>query len=186
MRYLTPRLHTEMFGELRFPDSPDQDTGIDVRTLELSFADRAVLEILRRPDVMAHLARWDAGVALGDHTRDLVRASTALAVTIVAGHDLLDYARGGSALEAVWVAANGAGLAVHPVSPLFMYALTDDEIAELAPGFAPAVHGLRRQFQELVGIAPGESPVLVFRLAVSPPASGRSRRSLTRIRRREG
>jgi molybdopterin/thiamine biosynthesis adenylyltransferase len=186
LRYLTPRLHTEMISELRFPDSPEQDTGIDVRALELSFADRAVLEILRRPDVMAQLASWDAGVALGDRTRELVRASSALGIVIVAGHDLRDYARGGSALEAVWIAANSASLGVHPVSPMFMYALTDDEIAEMAPGFAPAVLRLRHQLQELVGVAPGESPVLVFRLAVSPPASGRSRRSLARIRRREG
>ena len=30
IRYLTPRLHAEMFAELRWPDSPDADSGIDI------------------------------------------------------------------------------------------------------------------------------------------------------------
>ena len=35
-----------------------------------------MLGILRRPEVMAHLADWGAGSALGDDTRDRVRASS--------------------------------------------------------------------------------------------------------------
>jgi hypothetical protein len=39
-----------------------------------------VLEILRRPDVMAHLAQWNAGSALGEDTRRRVVASSAVAI----------------------------------------------------------------------------------------------------------
>ena len=52
-------------GFLRWPGDPDQDTGIDVRSLELDPADLAALDILRRPDVMDLLATWDAGTVLG-------------------------------------------------------------------------------------------------------------------------
>lgn len=184
LRYLTPRLHAEMLEELRFPGDPDQDTGIDVATLELDFSDRAVLEILRRPDVMTQLTLWDAGAALGEHTRDLIRASAALAVVVVAGDSLMDYANGGSAAEAVWVAAESLGLAVHPVSPMFIHARTDSEIAEMSPAHVPALRELRQRFNGLAAVAGGESLVIMFRLAVSPPASVRSRRSFKRIRRR--
>ena len=109
-RYLTARLHSEMISELRWPGDPDPDTGIDVRSLELDPEDYAVLGILRRPDVMAHLADWRAGSALGDDTRDRVQASTGLAVVSVTGSGLADYARGGSAMEAVWVTAQQLGL----------------------------------------------------------------------------
>ena len=80
IRYLTPHLHEEMFSELRRPGDADPDTGLDIRTLELDASDEAMLEILRRPDVMAHLSEWDAGDALGDDMRGRIRASSALAV----------------------------------------------------------------------------------------------------------
>ncbi len=35
IRYLTPRLHAEMFAELRSPGDPSPESGIDVRSLEL-------------------------------------------------------------------------------------------------------------------------------------------------------
>ncbi|MGH3581357.1 MAG: Rv1355c family protein, partial [Mycobacterium sp.] len=59
LRYLTPRLHAEMFAELWWPGDPAPEYGIDVRGLELPPADLAVLDVLRRPEVMAQLASWD-------------------------------------------------------------------------------------------------------------------------------
>src|SRR6185437_12959622 len=72
IRYLTPRLHQEMISEVRWPGDASPDTGIDVRSLELDAGGLAVLDILRRPDVMRHLAQWNAGTALVDETRDHV------------------------------------------------------------------------------------------------------------------
>ncbi|MGH3970051.1 MAG: Rv1355c family protein, partial [Mycobacterium sp.] len=92
-RYLTPRLHAEMISELRWPGDPCLDTGIDVRSLELDSGDLAVVDILRRPDVMAHLAQWNVGTALGEDTRRRVLASSAVAVISVTGGTLTDYAR---------------------------------------------------------------------------------------------
>ncbi|MDT5306625.1 MAG: hypothetical protein QOE48_2300, partial [Mycobacterium sp.] len=69
IRYLSPKLHGDMVSELRWPNDQRSDTGIDVRSLELDPGDLAVLEILRRPDVMDHLLHWNAGTALGADTR---------------------------------------------------------------------------------------------------------------------
>ena len=69
MRFLTPQTHTEMMRELRWPGRDSLETGIDVRSLELDGADLAALGVARRSDVMAQLADWDAGQALGDNTR---------------------------------------------------------------------------------------------------------------------
>lgn len=74
-----------MVSELRWPGDPDPDTGIDVRSLELDASDLALMDIVRRADVMAYLAEWDAGSALGDGMRDEVLASSALAVLTVTG-----------------------------------------------------------------------------------------------------
>lgn len=179
IRFLTPRLHSEMIAELRWRGDPSPDTGIDVDSLELHASDQAVLDILRRPDVMASLAQWNAGDALGDDGRDRIRASSALAVISVHGDTLVDYARGGSAAEAAWVVAHEHGLAVQPASPLFLYARDDDDLDRISPAFAPALRTLHEAYGELTGIASDESPVLMLRLSYAPPASVRSRRRTT-------
>ncbi|WP_396925421.1 Rv1355c family protein [Mycolicibacterium sp.] len=176
LRFLTPRLHREMISEMRWPGDEPADSGIDVRGLELAPGDFAVMEILRRPDVMGLLADWDAGEALGDDVADRVHATSAVAVITTNGDQLIDYARGGSAAEAVWIVAQQSGLAVHPVSPVFLHAVHRHELAELSPGFAPALIELKAQFGELAGVGSGESLVLILRLAHAGPASTRSRR----------
>jgi hypothetical protein len=131
---------------------------------------------------MAQLAQWDAGSALGEPTRDRILASSALAVISAPGAGLRDYARGGEAVELVWILAQQRGLAVQPVSPVFLYTNNQAELDELSPQFADHLTQLQRGFRTLAGIPTEESIVLVLRFAVSPPASVQSRRSLDRVR----
>ncbi len=182
IRYLTPRLHAEMISELRWPGDPCPDTGIDVRSLELGPGDLAVLGILGRPDVMAHLARWNAGTALGEDTRRRVLASSAVGVISVPGGTLTDYARGGSAVEAVWIAAQQRRLAVQPISPVFLYASDAEDLTELSTSFIDELGKLQHEFCQLVRMPAGDFPVLVLRFTVGGPASVRSRRSFDRVR----
>ena len=182
IRYLTPRLHSEMVSELRWPGNDSYDSGIDVRSLELDPGGFLALDILRRPDVMANLAQWGMGEALGADTRARVAASSAVAVLSVNGHALTDYARGGSAVEAVWIIAQQHGLAVQPLAPVFLYAQNPRELSDLSPTFAPCLSQLQGAFRELAHTGPDESQVVALRFFDAPRASVRSRRrSLTRI-----
>ena len=181
-RYLTPRLHTDMIAELRWPGDPDPDTGIDIRSLELDAGQLALLDILRRPDVMAHLAQWKAGSALGEDTRDRILTSSAVAVITIPGTTLRDYANGGTALEMVWITAQQHALAVQPVSPVFLYAHNPAELHELSPTFADELAQLQNDFRQLAHTPADESIVLILRLTTAPTASTHSRRSLNRVR----
>jgi hypothetical protein len=182
IRYLTPRLHAEMFAELRSPGAQDSESGIDIRSLELQPADLVMLDILRRPEVMANIAAWDAGTALGDDTYARVTASAAIGVISVRGQTLTDYARGGSAAESVWIAAQRHGIAVQPVSPAFLYAHSDEDLHELSPAFAGDLGDLQYNFRKLANTEAGESQVLVFRFSRAPrPSVGSRRRGLHRI-----
>ncbi|RAU91098.1 Rv1355c family protein [Mycobacterium colombiense] len=182
IRYLTRQLHSEMVSELRWPGDPDSDTGIDVRSLELEASDLALMDIVRRPDVMAYLAEWNAGSALGDGMRDEVLGSSALAVLTVTGSRLSDYVRGGSAVEAVWIVAQREGLAVRPLSPVFLHARNAADLRELSAGFAGELARLQDDFVRLTATAPEESIVLALRLTTAPPPSVASRRSVSRVR----
>ncbi|UXA09897.1 Rv1355c family protein [Mycobacterium sp. SMC-8] len=176
IRYLTPRLHADMASELRWPGDDFPDSGIDVRSLELGTAELVTLDILRRPEVMSLLHSWDAGAVLGADTRVRIAKSSALALIMTDDLSLTGYARGGSAAESVWIAAAQHGLSVQPISPAFLYAHHRDELDELSPLFAPELADLQSQFRGLTGERPGETTVLILRLACAPPASVRSRR----------
>jgi molybdopterin/thiamine biosynthesis adenylyltransferase len=176
IRYLTPRLHAEMFVELRWPGDPSPESGIDVRSLELDPADLVMLDILRRSDVMVNLAAWGGGAALGDDTYGRVTASAAVGVISVLGQSLTDYARGGSAVESVWIRAQQHGLAVQPVSPAFLYAHDDEDLRDLSPAFADDLGDLQYNFRKLADTEAEESQVLVLRFCRAPRPSVASRR----------
>ncbi|WP_433199141.1 Rv1355c family protein [Nocardia sp. CA-107356] len=181
IRYLTPRLHQELFGELRWPGE-DPRTGIDIRSMELAADEQAKLRIGVRSDVMDRLREWSAGAALGEYTRDRVLSSSALlAVTFPrrsgsTSVSLADYAGGGAAVQRVWIEAQRLGLAVQPVSPLFLYARHPDELKGISPDFADTLTSLQGRFLDLLGVPGHEIMALVLRLSYAAAATVRSRR----------
>ncbi|MFD4182816.1 Rv1355c family protein [Rhodococcus sp. NPDC058514] len=175
VRFLDPRLHREMIGELSGPEGRS-DTGIDIRSLELDTAGLAMLHIVSRPDVMAHLAEWGLGNALGNITRARVGSSSALAAVVVGGCAPRDFLRGGGAAESVWIRAEEHGLAVQPISPVFLYGVDAADLQELAPAYAEELSEGRHAVRDLFGVAQGEAIALILRLSHARRASIRSRR----------
>ena len=166
LRYLSPRLHAEMMGELRWPGVDMIETGIDVRTLELDTSDLAKLDVARRADVMADLAAWDGGRALGDTTRERVRSSSAIAVVTVHGTDARSYASGGAAVQRLWLTANALGLGVQPVSPVSVFAVDPGDFASLVPPpYVPRLRAVMDRIQALARVDAGEVIALVLRLS---------------------
>ncbi|MCU1380252.1 MAG: Rv1355c family protein [Acidimicrobiales bacterium] len=177
LRYLSPRLHAEMMSELRWAGDESPDTGIDVRTLGLDEADLAKLAVARRADVMADLAAWDGGRALGEVTRERVRSSSALAVVTVPDARPRSYVAGGAGVQRLWLAANAAGLAVQPVSPLSVFAVEPADFAELVPEpYILRLQSLTSRLRALAGLADGETIALVVRLSHVAELANRSLR----------
>jgi molybdopterin/thiamine biosynthesis adenylyltransferase/nitroreductase len=177
LRFLIPRLHREMVGELRWPGRDSLEEGLDVRTLELSPPEMAALEIMRRPDVMERLADWRAGQALGGRTFATVGSSSALAVITVPRSDAIWYVRGGAAVERFWLTAELHGLAVQPVSPVFLYAVDEkDYLALGGERHVDALFGLSKRFNELWDLDDGERVALLFRITHAAPPSVHSAR----------
>jgi hypothetical protein len=118
---------------------------------------------------------------LGEGTRRQVAASSAVAVISVPGGTLIDYARGGSAAEAVWITAQQHGLAVQPMSPIFLYARGFDDLDRVSTAFGDELSALQKDFGALVGIGPEDAVALVLRFAVSEPGTVRSLRDFSRV-----
>ena len=176
IRYLSPTLRDEMFGELRWPGDADPDLGIDVRTLGLDDADLAKLAVAGRSDVMNYLSEWKGGQALGDTTYDRVRNSSAMAIISTDGDTPENYLRGGAAVERFWITANALGLGVYPMSPVFLYARSQSELCGLAPEFCSELASLQQDMDDIIGSTCNQVPVLVLRLVHQPGTAPRSRR----------
>ncbi len=126
---------------------------------------------------MAQLADWDAGQALGDNTRNSVASSSALAVVTARGAGAADFVRAGAAVTRVWLAAEMSGLAVHPMSPLFIYADGEDNFHALVGNrYAARLGSLAANFRQLFGLEGDEQLGLVLRLSHAPGPSMRSMR----------
>jgi nitroreductase len=172
IRFLTPALHKEMMGELRVPGRDTVDEGIDVRTLELGPGELAALELLRRPDVMAHLAEWRAGQMLGMRSRVGVTMSSGMVAIVIPRADPISYVRGGAAVERFWLTAEVHGLAVHPVSPVFLFAVDAEErLGLVGERNVDALTELTNRFNEVFSLGDGEHVALLLRLSHSTPPS---------------
>jgi molybdopterin/thiamine biosynthesis adenylyltransferase len=177
IRFLTPTLHREMFSELRVPGRDRIDEGIDVRTLELGPGEHAALELLRRPEVMAHLAEWRAGQMLGMRSKFGVSSASAMAAVVVPRADPIAYVRGGAAVERLWLNAERCGLALHPLSPVFLFAVDADErLGLVGERNIDALTGLTHRFNDLFGLADGERVALLLRVLRAPPPAVKSAR----------
>jgi hypothetical protein len=177
LRFLTPATHREMMSELRWPGRDTLETGIDVRTLELDGADMAALQLARRGDVMEQLADWDAGRALGDNTRRSIDSCSALVAVTTKGSRPIDFVRSGAAVMRVWLAAEASSLAVHPMSPLFIYAHGGDNFRALVGTRRSAsLAGIAAEFRDLFGLGDDEQLGLVLRLSYADAPSERSLR----------
>lgn len=101
----------------------------------------------------------------------------------VAGSAPADFVRGGSAVEAVWLGAEEQGLAVHPMSPVFLFAVDPPDLAVLSDRFADQLADGRASFRDAVGLDDGENIALVLRLSHTDVKPTRSqRRPLVEIR----
>ncbi|MDF2980177.1 MAG: hypothetical protein K0S40_4905 [Actinomycetospora sp.] len=94
----------------------------------------------------------------------------------VEGSAPADFVRGGSAVEAVWLDAEEHGLAVHPTSPVFLYARGPHDLVTLSPRFSDELARRHATFRRVVGLLPGESIALVLRLSHTDVVAPRSRR----------
>lgn len=178
LRFLTERLHREMFDEIRRPGIDDLDRGLDQRTLELTDADLATLALLRRPDVSAMLSDWDAGHRLGDDIVKRLRQSAGLLVVTVDGATQPDYVRGGMALQRLWLEAARLDVGLQPISPVFGYAQRSSELTELL-GRSRGEHldEIRATALTAIGLEPGQSFVLAMRAHLGSSPSAISRRA---------
>jgi ThiF family len=175
VRLFSEELYREMMAELA--DAPDATLGISLDTLELSAADRAALQILRRRDVVALLRAEQRGAALCELAQKPVRAASAVCLLHSADPSAHGALAAGLALQRVWLRATQLGLALQPISAgLYMLQQLEDGASRLTAWERAELARLRPEFEAYFGLPPERRGALVFRLFRAADPSARSAR----------
>ena len=165
LRFLIPEIHNEMMREVRWPGRDSLEEGLDVRTLEMDPGSLGLMQLLGRPDVMDNLRDWRAGKILGVRTQMAVNTSSGLMTVTVPRAEPQWYVRAGAAMERLWLLADKMGVQMQPVSPLYLFATTDEEMAEL--GGERRFHELSEhaeRFRDIWNLSDSEALGMVFRV----------------------
>lgn len=177
VRFLSSRMHRELVGELRFTPAEVLETrdGIDVETLELSKADRAVLEVLCWPEAMELLGRTGQGRAIVKSGIDAMDRCSAAALLSVPDGGSSGLVTGGRALQRVWLEATARGLGVQPRGVLLFLS----RLLALGLPFEEEEASQIRDARSMLSDVFGESDrteVMLLRLSHSDPPVVRSLR----------
>ena len=180
LRILHPRMHHELFRELRWSRKEAEATGdgIDVTSLALSPVDMAGLQLCRRWSSMELVRQWGGGRNLEKMSRKYVAGSSAIGLIVMPTARPDDYFNGGRALERMWLTATERRLAIHPITatPYYFALLLRQGGQGLDASTIAELRALRPEFERLFGLTTPTAEVLLFRVAYASLETTRSRR----------
>ncbi len=152
--------------------------GMPVDTLELTALERPGIRLLGSWP----WARMAAGLGvtriLPFRARAIYRRSAAIALLSVRGDQPEDFVRGGQVLERIWLTATRHQVAFQPITGITFLLLR----RRLTGGQGLSHHHrklldrLAIEFERAYPEAVAESPIMLFRLGLAPPPSGRAPR----------
>ncbi len=182
LRLLSQHLRDEVFGELRWTpqEAEEQRIGLDLRLLELSPMDHAVLHMLRSTEVAGVLRNIGGGQAAAMRMLQMAKSASAFGYLTLPGRTSQAYVRGGQAMQQVWLTASALGLAVQPCNGLLDLFLRVERFRGkgLATHEISATLELRERFSSMFSVSLNDVEVVLLRLSHVESQGQPSARSL--------
>jgi len=152
--------------------------GMPAETLELRPWERPGIKLLASWRLARLAIALGVGRGLPSRARGIYRRSGAIALLSMSGQAPEDFVRGGEALERIWLTATRHGLAFQPITGIIFLLLRLRLVKGegLSPTHRRLLERLERPFRELFSEAANETPIMLFRLGIAPPPSGRAPR----------
>ncbi|HQQ95064.1 MAG TPA: Rv1355c family protein [Bacteroidia bacterium] len=180
IRLLEDMGHRDFVNEIRWTREENEvkRDGVDLRTLDISNAERVGLQVSRDKNIIRLLNQWNGGGAFKKLTKKSIDSAAAVGVITMPNDALNDYLQGGRLMQKVWLEANARGIAFQPVaSSLFIYArvfrasgkgLSEKGIRQLM--------ALRPAFEKTFGLNESRKGIFFFRLSMASEPVVRSLR----------
>ncbi|MBL7901105.1 MAG: Rv1355c family protein [Bacteroidia bacterium] len=171
IRLLEDMGHRDFVNEIRWnaEENDRKKDGVDLRTLDITNAERVGLQVARDKSIIELLNQWNGGGAFKKLTKKSIDAASAIGLISMPGNTKADYLNGGRLLQKIWLEANASGIAFQPVSAsLFVYARLFINNGEgLSEKGRKALVDLRPRFEKALGIGPEKTEIFIFRLCLA-------------------
>ncbi len=184
-RILDPWGHRDFIHEARWTKEQAEESrnGVDLRTLELSEADKVGFKLIQDAEAMASLREWDKGSALVKMSTDAMKNCSALAILHSPKHDAATVLEGGKWVERIWLYLNDQGISYQPVSPAtFMFARLSGDDVSTSPYLREKLKELRKAYLDLLDLAEDVNDLFLCRLFYAKePAIKSLRKPITEV-----
>ena len=179
-------LHDGVYGWIRWTraDAQRRRDGMPAETLELSRFERPGMRLLGSWRWARLAAALRISRVFPVRARKIYQRSGAIALLSVRGDQPEDFVRGGQVLERMWLTATRHGIAFQPITGitflLLRMRLNGGE--ELGSDHRKLLGRMEEELKRLYPEGAAETPIMLFRLGLAPPPSGRAlRRPLEQI-----
>lgn len=169
-RILDPVGHQDFIHEARWTKEQAETSrnGVDLRTLELSEADKVGFKLIQDHQAIDYLRNWDKGNGLVKMSTDSLKNCSALALLHCEEHSAAATLEGGKWVERIWLYLNDQGIAYQPVSPAtFMFARLAAEDSTTSPYLRANLEAMRAEYLELLNLDKSRNDLFLCRLFFS-------------------
>ncbi|NIJ53033.1 Rv1355c family protein [Dyadobacter arcticus] len=170
IRLLNPNGHHDFVQrEMKWSplEAESSKDGIDIRTLGMNSAQMAALAIIRDGEITKTLKSINGGSALIDVAMKTVATASALGMITLPKYDHKNFFLGGMSMQRLWLQAEQAGFAIHPlISPFYLFPrITKGDGAGLDADESAKLKDVRKKFRELVPFEDNIAEVFLFKIA---------------------
>jgi nitroreductase len=173
-------LHDGVYRWIRWTsaEAESQRDGMPAETLELAAFERPGMRLLGSWRCARLAAALGITRILPLRARKIYRKSGAIVLLSVRGDQPEDFVRGGEVLERIWLTATRHGIAFQPITGLTFLLLRERLTGGegLSTRHRTLLHRLNEEFERMYPEGAAESPIMLFRLGLAPPPSGRAPR----------
>ena len=173
-------LHDGVYGWIRWTraEAERRRDGMPADALELSPLERPGMRLLGSWRWAQLAAALRISRVLPARARKIYQRSAAIALLSVHGDQPADFVRGGEVLERIWLTATQHGIAFQPITGitflLLRMRLTGG--SGLGADHRKLLDRIEEEFKRAYPEGAAESPIMLFRLGLAPPPSGRALR----------
>lgn len=169
-RILDPWGQRDFINEARWTKEHAEQSrnGVDLRTLELSEADKVGFKLIQDAEAIATLREWDKGEALIKMSTENLKNTSALALLYTDDHSAAANLNGGKWVEKIWLYLNDNGISYQPVSPAtFMFARLAKDNPSTSPYLREQLTALRGEYLDLLDLDSSVNDLFLCRLFYS-------------------
>ncbi len=171
VRLLDKQSHLEFVNEIRWTseENDKKRDGVDLRTLDITNAEKAGLQISKNANVIGLVNEWNGGGAFKKLTKKSIASAGAIGVLTMPKANTIDYIKGGRALQKIWLEANVNDVAFQPMSAsLFLYIrLLNGNGIGLDEKTIFKLKAIRPRFERIFQLTKKSQEIFIFRLCKS-------------------